>query len=181
VERALDVRGNGVNEIGYADLLDMVATEGGVLEIPMSTVEVATERRWRFPYSGYGYAWAARMISSGPGPAADLTVTDVGRNSRSRFPYRGYGFAWEREVEGTIAGNPVHLEARDVESERRSSFMWIARGYAWTKVWEGTCGPSLAAMLSTTTVGRRRASSFMYRGYGYAWVREANLRLESAS
>ena len=161
----------------YADLVELVHTNGGQLTLVLSAAEVATERKWRFPYSGYGFAWVERMQSQGGCVPVDLATSEVGRRRTSRFPYFGFGYAWARELRGSIGGTEVTLAATEVGTDRTSRFPWMGRGYAWTQAWSGRCGTELEATLSTTDVGRRRGGGFPYKGYGFAWEKGAVLTL----
>jgi hypothetical protein len=166
-----------VRQITYADLVDHVEDGGGVLEIPVSATSVRMERKWGFPYSGFGRAWVNGLYGSDGSVTVALATTDVARKIRYRFPYFAYGYAWARELQGSIGGHAVTLAARDVGTGRRTSFPWRGHGFAWTEAWSGPCGSRLGAVLSTTEVGRRRSSGFPYRGYGFAWARLGVLTL----
>ena len=67
--------------ISYEDLLALVKENDGQLEIQLSTVGIQKERTWTFPYFGFGYAWATRMIGSSDDLMVELTTSEVGRSS----------------------------------------------------------------------------------------------------
>jgi hypothetical protein len=57
--------------------------------------KVEMERKWLFPYMGYGYAWIQKMSGEcGKILRVDLLTTDVGKEKKWQFPYQGYGYAW---------------------------------------------------------------------------------------
>ena len=167
----------GREMMAYGELVKLVNTGGGQLEIELSAAEVAVERKWRFPYSGYGFGWVKRMQSTRGTVRVGLATSAVGRRRTSRFPYFGYGYAWARELRGFVGGTEVTLAAAQVGTDRTTRFPWLGRGYAWTQAWSGRCGTELEATLSTTDVARRGGSGFLYKGYGFAWAKGAALTL----
>jgi hypothetical protein len=170
-ESAFDSHGS------YDGLLRLVGQSGGQLEIVLSTTEVGTEKRQRFPYRGYALSWAKRMQGAVDGLEVDLTTTDVGTRKTLSFPYSGYGYGWARRMQGRIGGQDVSLEVVEVGKERTFGFPWRGHGYAWAQEFRGECGGQLQAHLSTTEVGRARERGFPYFGYGYAWAKKAVLTL----
>ena len=166
--------------VPYDELVAMTTAAGGRLTVPLSATDVAVERKWRFPYSGFGYAWVKRLQGVEGVVSVDLRTTDVGRKRAHRFPYFAFGYAWAREMQGTVGDTEITVTAREVESRRSRRFPWLGRGYAWTSEWFGTCGADLQVSVSTTDVALKRASGFPYRGYGLAWARSAVLTLSAA-
>lgn len=163
----------------YAELTDRVTSAGGRLGIDLAIAAVGMESIWRFPYRGFGHAWADRLVSVSGELAVDLRTTDVGRHRLSRLLYWiGYGFAWTRRLEGEIAGHPAWLEATRVEMERQTRFPYRGYGFAWTQEMAGRCGERLALTLEATDVARRMRYEFPYQGFGYAWMSTARLTLE---
>jgi hypothetical protein len=177
VEEALSVPGGAHEPIPYEALVELVREHGGQLRIDLSTIEVGKERKWRFPYLGYGRAWAKRMRGTCNGVLVDLVTTEVGRGRKWGFPYLGYGFGWARAMRGDIGGNEVVLTATKVAMEKKWGFPYLGYGFGWTQEMSGECGVQLAIDLSTTDVGRQTRWRFPYLGYGFAWARKSTLAL----
>lgn len=93
--------------ISYEALVGLVREGGGELTIELSTTEIGRERRWSFPYFGYGRAWVKSMEGGAHGILVKLRTTEAGRGRERRFPFRGYGLAWAKRVAGHIGGNEV--------------------------------------------------------------------------
>jgi hypothetical protein len=167
--------GAGGKSISYEALVELVRENGGELEIGVSATDIGLERKWSFPYFGYGYAWAKRLQGVLNGIAVDLTTTEVGRERKRRFPYFGYGFAWVKRMHGDIGGNEFALEATKVCREEKQHFPWLGRGYAWSQEMSGQCGDALSVDFSTADVGRRKETRFPYLGYGLAWENRGTL------
>ena len=67
-------------------------------EVTLTATKVEMERKWRFPYLGYGYAWTQEMSGNcGNQLRAEFVTTEVGREKKWSFPYRGYGYAWMKK------------------------------------------------------------------------------------
>ena len=130
-------------DVTYAELVQLTADAGGKLTIPLSATDVAIEKKWRFPYDGYGYAWVKRLQGVQGDLSVDLRTTDAGRKREHTFPYLAFGFAWAREMQGTVGKAPVTVTARDVQSRKSRHFPWLGRGFAWTSEWSGACGAEL--------------------------------------
>ena len=79
--------------VSYAALVDVVKANGGQLRIELATTDVGQAKSRRFPFRGYGLAWAKRMQGVSDDIVVDLTTEDLGVEKRWRFPYLGYGFA----------------------------------------------------------------------------------------
>ena len=63
--------------------------------IILTAEKIARERKMKFPYKGYGYAWVQSMSGKcGEKLKADLTITEVNKRDQWIFPYFGFGFAW---------------------------------------------------------------------------------------
>jgi hypothetical protein len=163
--------------ISYKDLTTLVKENDGHLEIDLSTVSIEKELKWTFPYFGFGYAWARRMVGRVDETLVELTITEVGKSRSRRFPYMGYGFAWEKKMLGNIGGNEFSLLAVKVSREKKWRFPYLGYGRAWTEEMSGECGDQLKAHLVTTEVGRSGEWRFPYRGYGFGWVKKAVLTL----
>jgi hypothetical protein len=162
----------------YDALVKLVRDNGGRLDFELTTVEVGRERKWSFPYFGFGYAWAKRMKGVSRDIAVDLATIDVGKDRIRRFPYLGYGFAWRREMRGHVGGNEVRLQARKVARRKTRSFPYFGYGRAWTELMVGECGDRLEAELQTVEVLRKKDWRFPYQGYGFAWAGKAMLTLK---
>ena len=163
--------------ISYEALVDLVRENGGQLRIDLSTTDVGMEKKWGFPYSGYGFAWAKTMQGDFDDILVDLTTTEVGMEKKESFPYRGYGFAWAKAMRGYIGGNKVTLTAKKVAREKKWSFPYSGYGSAWTQEMSGECGGQLKADLLTTDVGRHKGWGFPYLGYRFAWANSSILTL----
>jgi len=48
--------------VSHEALVDLVRENGGKLIIDLITTDVGKEKKWQFPYMGYGYAWADKAI-----------------------------------------------------------------------------------------------------------------------
>jgi hypothetical protein len=177
VEESPTVPGIAGKRVSYEALVDLVRENGGQLGIDLSTSEVRRERKWRFPWLGYGRAWAKRMQGAFEDMLVDLMTTEVGRDRGWTFPYLGYGFGWARRVQGSIGGNEVVLTAAKVGTEKKWGFPYFGYGYAWTQEMSGECGAQLAVGLTTTDVRRHRKWSLPYFGYGFAWANRGILTL----
>jgi len=132
VEESPVVPGTSGKRIPYEALVDLVREHGGQARIDLSTTEVGKERKWRFPWIGYGRAWAKRMQGACNDILVDLMTTEVGRGRRWRFPYLGYGFGWAKRIQGNVGGNEVVLTAKKVGMERKWGFPYLGYGFAWT-------------------------------------------------
>lgn len=164
-------------ELSYEQLVQKVVKNEGRLEIQLSAVQVHFERKWSFPYFGYGYAWTERMTGELDGMPVELITTQVGRDRTQRFLFRGYGFAWMKEAQGKVAGNDLELKISKLMREMRWSFPYFGYGYAHAERMRGTCGAELLAELVITEAGRRSEEGFPYRGFGFAWEHKGTLAL----
>jgi hypothetical protein len=165
------------DKLSYDELLNLVKENHGELQIELSTTGVRKERKWRFPYNGYGYAWASKISGTSDGISLNLTTSEVGKDHAWRFPYSGYGFAWAKSMAGELAGAEITLQATKVARERRWRFPYLGYGRAWTEEMTGECGDQLRVHLLVTEVGRARDWRFPYRGYGFAWGKKGILTL----
>lgn len=102
VEKAPSGPGISGTPIAHEALLERVREAGGQLTVDLWTTEVEKERKWRFPYLGYGRAWGARMQGVFKDTPVDLVTTEIGRARRWRFPYLGYGFACAKKGMSTL-------------------------------------------------------------------------------
>ena len=72
-------------------------------EFVLEAVKVSREKKWRFPFMGYGRAWTREMHGEcGDQLKVHLMTTEVGRSGEWHFPYRGYGFGWIRKAVLTL-------------------------------------------------------------------------------
>ena len=118
--------------ISYEGLVGLVREGGGELKIELSTTEVGRERRWSFPYFGYGLAWAKRMAGHIGGNEVSLMAKEVGTETKWRFPYLGYGYAWTQEMSGECGTQlDAELLATDVRRHRGWGFPYLGYGFAW--------------------------------------------------
>ncbi len=175
---AVPVSPDDMPAIPYEELLRHVDEAGGQLSVEVQATRISRESKRRFPYLGYGFAWAAEMAGVAGDLVATLEAANVGRSMKWSFPYQGFGYAWVKEFVGQIAGHAVLLTARKVQMKRSWSFPYFGYGYAWTEELTGECGDQLSAHLRITDVGRDRRQGFPYVGFGYAWERAGVLTLE---
>jgi len=90
------------------------------------------EKKRRFPYFGYGFAWAKRMQGTIGGNEATLTAGKVATEKKRRFPYFGSGFAWTQEMSGECGGQlKVDLLTTDVGRDKKWGFPYRGYGFAW--------------------------------------------------
>lgn len=163
--------------ISYEALVDLVRKNGGKLKIDVSTTDVARDKRWTFPYLGYGFAWAKRMQGTFSNIAVDLLTAEVGMERKWVFPYMGYGYAWVKRMQGYIGGHEISLVAKKVGMERKWGFPYMGYGYAWIQEMAGECGNQLRLHLLATEVRREKKWEFPYQGYGFAWADKSILTL----
>ena len=163
--------------ISYEALVNLVGEHGDQLRIDLSTTDIGMEKKWSFPYFGYGFAWAKRMQGAFNNISIDLLTTEVGMEKRQGFPYRGYRFAWTRRMQGHVGGNPVILTAKKIVREQKQGFPYFGYGFAWTQEMSGECGNQLKVDLAATKVGKDEERGFPYRGYGFAWIEKGVLTL----
>ena len=82
----------------YNDLVDLVKKNNGQISIGLIPAEVERQKKWRFPFLGYGYAWTEELSGEcGADLKVSVTITDVNRKKSLEFPYLGYGYAWARK------------------------------------------------------------------------------------
>ena len=162
----------------YNDLVDLVKKNNGQISIGLIPAEVERQKKWRFPFLGYGYAWVKRLRSVSDDVSVELTTTETGRQRKWTFPYFAFGFAWEKTMKGSIAGNELTLTANKVSRKRNWGFPWAGYGYAWTEELAGECGADLKVSVTITDVNRKKSLEFPYLGYGYAWARKGDLELK---
>lgn len=162
--------------VSYQQLVGAIQDQGGSIEFDLATVEVSKSKATRFPWLGYGYAWAKRMRGVSQGITADFVAIDIGKDRKFAFPYRGLGYAWRKEMEGKLAGHYATLNAKKVTKKRRWGFPYFGYGYAWTETMTGSCGDEIDLELITINVGKNHRIMFPYFGYGYAWVKNAKLK-----
>lgn len=170
-------RQNVSETISYEALVDLVRKNGGKLKIEVLTTDVGKNKRWRFPYLGYGFAWAKRMQGDFNNILVYLTTAAVGMERKWAFPYMGYGYAWARRMRGYIGGQEFSLAAKKVGMERKWGFPYMGYGYAWIQEMSGECGHRLRIHLLTTEVRREKRWEFPYQGYGFAWADKGMLTL----
>ena len=162
--------------ISYNELIDVVKENDGKLIIEVSTTEVETEKKWSFPYFGYGFAWAARMHGLFNDIVIDLTASDIGKEKKAAFPWLGLGYAWVKTMHGSIGGNEVILQVKKVEMKKSWVIYW-GFGFAWTQEMSGKCGNRLSVDFVTTEVGRKKGWGFPYQGYGFTWAKKGKLTI----
>ena len=141
--------------LSYKELIDIVRENGGKLVIDVSTTEVGFEKKYSFPYFGYGFAWAAKMNGSCDDVGIDFTAVDIGKKKISTFPWVGLGYAWVKTMRGTIGGNEVVFQVNKVDM-KKSWVFYFGFGFAWTQEMCGKCGDRLKAEIVTTDVGRKK-------------------------
>lgn len=163
--------------LSYNNLVDLVKKNNGRISIDLSATEVERQKKWGFPYLGYGYAWVKRFQGNSNGILVDLITTETGRQWKWGFPYFAFGFAWEKTVQGSIAANALTLNAKKVSRKRYWNFPYLGYGYAWTEEMTGECGDELIAILTITDIKRKKDWGFPYLGYGFAWAKGACLEL----
>jgi hypothetical protein len=163
--------------ISYEALVDTVR-KNGLLEIDVTTTEVGRNKKWGFPYQGYGFAWAKRMQGTYSDILVDLKTTEVGMVKKWGFPYLGYGFAWAKRMQGYIGGNEVVLTATKVDMEKKWGFPYAGYGLSWVQEMSGECGNQLKVDVTTTEVGMEKKRGFPYAGYGFAWAKEGILTVK---
>ena len=161
--------------VPYEILVDLIREKNGSYEIELRTTEVGRERKMSFPYRGYGFAWAKKMVGEINGIAVDLHIDEIGKNKDWGFPYQGYGFAWEKQMRGWIGGHEIILSATEVAHEKKLLFPYRGHGYSWAEELAGDCGKLIRANMKTTEVGIDRNWFFFYFGFGYAWISRATL------
>ncbi|MEJ2266986.1 MAG: hypothetical protein P8X95_26370 [Anaerolineales bacterium] len=104
----------------------------GDIDVELTTTEVGTERRWEFPYFGFGYAWTKQVQGHIVGNECNLRATKVAKERKLRFPYLGYGYAWVQEMSGKCGDRlKVELSITEVDKERKWRFPYFGYGFAW--------------------------------------------------
>ena len=169
--------GSVEKSLSYNDLVDLVKKNNGQLNIDLIPAEVERQKKWGFPYLGYGYAWVKRFRGVSDGVSVELTTTETGRQKKWTFPFFAFGFAWEKTMQGDIAGNELTLTAMKVSRKRKWDFPYLGYGFAWTEEMAGECGAELIVRLTITDINRKKSWEFPYLGYGYAWAKDASLEL----
>ncbi len=164
-------------QISYERLVEIIRENGGALEVDLATIEVNKSKSFRFPWLGYGYAWAKRMRGASQGITVDFYTIEVGKDRKFAFPYLGHGYAWGKTIQGSLAGNEATLKAKKVNRKRGWNFPYFGYSYAWTEVMSGSCGEKLNLELITTKVGKNHRMRFPYFGFGYAWVDQAKITI----
>lgn len=165
----------------YPELVELVKSQGGEVQINLFAAGVKRKRKWRMPYLGYGYAWTKKMRGEFDGIAMKVETREEGRSRKWSFPYFGYGYAWIKNMEGSIGGHQISLTVRKVRKKRKQRFPYLGYGFAWAEELEGCCGDQLYAHLQTTEVGKKMERQFPYFGYGFAWEKQGTLRLVIAA
>lgn len=173
----LELFENATRSISYEDLVRLVKESGGKLEIDLVTTDVGMEKKYQFPYQGYGFAWAEKMMGLFNSILIDLITTDVGKFKKWIFPYIGFGFAWSKRMKGEIGGNEIILVAKKVDMERKWEFPYQGYGFAWTQEMSGECGLELIADLVISDVKRNKRWTFPFFGFGFAWADKGILTL----
>jgi hypothetical protein len=163
--------------VPYETIVDLIRENNGSYQIELRTIEVVRARKMSFPYRGYGFAWAKKMVGQINGIAVDLHIDEIGKNKGWGFPYQGYGFAWEKQMRGWIGGHEINLSATEVAHEKKFLFPYRGHGYSWAGELTGDCGKLIRAEMKTIEVGRDKNWFFFYFGFGYAWISRATLNL----
>ena len=166
--------------ISYDELVEIVRESDGEYQVALFATSIAREKKWRFPYNGYGYAWTKKMSGASNGISIELTTSEMGRDTSWGFPYMGYGFAWAKSLVGSIGGTEVKLQATKVAREKKWRFPYLGYGRAWTEELRGELGDQLHLHLQVTEVGKGRDWRFPYRGYGFGWEKKATLTISLA-
>lgn len=161
--------------VSYEELVRQVQDDSYELKIPLSVSEVGFRRRFGFPYSGFGFAWAKRMQGAIDGIQVYLNAREVVFRRSQQFPFKGFGFAWVNRFEGMLNGNEFSLSATNIAREKKWNFPYFGYGYAWTEEMHGKCGEQLSLTFLTVEVGRKHQNRFPWLGYGYAWEKNAIL------
>jgi hypothetical protein len=164
----------------YETIIDLIRENGGSYEIELRTAEVGRERNMSFPYRGYGFAWAKKMVGEIEGIPVELYIDEIGRSKDQGFPYQGYGFAWEKQMRGWVGSHEISLTATKVTREKKHLFPYRGHGYSWAAELTGDCGKSIQAKMRAVEVGRDRDWFFFYFGFGYSWISRATLVLSLA-
>ena len=164
----------------YAELVNLVRDQGGQVVVALSTTDVGMDRKWGFPYFGYGFAWAKRMHGAFGHYVLNISTTEVRRETRWRFPWLGSGYAWAKTMSGRIGGNQIELAVTKVSRDSGWTFPYFGQGFAWAQELSGHCGDELEVNVVVTDVGRKKAWRFPYLGHGYAWARAGGLTLQLA-
>ena len=172
-----EISNNG--QLNYTSLVEWIQKEGNVVEIHLKASQVSRKKSTRFPYMGFGYAWAQSMHGNKDKINVELVTSEVGKDRKWSFPYKGHGFAWQQEVQGLISGNPCLLNASYVERKKTWRFPFFGYGYAWTEEMQGVCGERIEIEMKTVQVKRKSNWRFPHFGFGYAWVEECVLTLRS--
>jgi len=167
--------------IDYDELMNRIRRASGQLTIPLYTTDIGIEKKWRFPYYGFGYAWMRQMQGACEFVQVDLVLDELIRKRSTRFPFRGYGFAWAESLVGSIGGTPLKLRADRVKREHKWGFPYQGFGRAWAERFSGECGNRITVELVITSVGRHSEYGFPYKGYGFAWENRGELILRIAT
>lgn len=162
--------------ISYNELIEIVKENDGKLDIELLTTDVGIEKKWTFPYFGYGFAWEARMHGSCNDIVIDLTASDIGKAKKTSLPWHGSGYAWVKTMHGSIGGNDVILNVKKV-GMNKSWIFFFCFGYAWTQEMSGTCGDRLIFDIVTTEVEKKKEWGFPWRGYGLAWAKKGKMTI----
>ena len=72
VEDAVLFAEGDAHPVSYKALVDILKASDGQLQVPLTTTAVGMERKWSFPYFGFGAAWAKRMQSASKEVSIDL-------------------------------------------------------------------------------------------------------------
>lgn len=163
--------------VPYETIIDLIRENNGRYEIDLHTIEVGREKKMSFPFRGYGFAWAKKMVGEINGITIELQIDKIGKNTDWGFPYQGYGFSWEKGMLGWVGGNEIVLTATKVLQEKKHLFPYRGHGYSWAGELAGYCGKLIQADIKTIEVGRDRNWFLFYFGFGYAWISKATLTL----
>lgn len=178
IEEPIQKPGHNNKKIPYEELVGLIRDHNGSITINLSTTDVMMQKKWTFPYFGFGYAWAKNMHGTYSDFSIELSSIEIGKRRQTRFPYLGYGFAWVKSFQGCIEGNEFRLFARDVTYKKTWGFPYFGFGRAWTKNMYGECGNQIKVDLTITEHGRSRKWGdfpILFRGYGFAWEKHGLL------
>ncbi len=74
----------------------------------LTASKVRREKKWSFPYFGFGYAWTEEMHGTCGGQLEiDLVTTEISKKNEQRLPWHGFGLSWIKESVLTLKVSAV--------------------------------------------------------------------------
>jgi hypothetical protein len=74
----------------------------------LTASKVRREKKWSFPYFGFGYAWTEEMHGTCGGQLEiDLVTTEISKKNEQRLPWHGLGLSWIKESVLTLKVSAV--------------------------------------------------------------------------